>query len=64
MAEIINKFQEIIDKYKKEGKLEILSLEESRKISNRIDYEMRKVRREYRRREKQSEIEAEKIYIC
>jgi hypothetical protein len=54
---------DILEKYKREGKVSIISEKESAEASNRINEEMRKVRVEYNRKSALSIQEAEKLYL-
>jgi hypothetical protein len=58
-----SKIDKILDKYRTEGRLEVLSQEESAKINRRINEEMKKVRRDYRMREAKSYISAGEVYF-
>jgi hypothetical protein len=58
-----NKFQEIVNKLKKENNYYKLTKQESIEINNKINSEMQEVRRDFRKRSFESELEASKIII-
>jgi hypothetical protein len=58
-----SKFQEIINKLKKENNHYKLTPQESIEINNKINSEMQEVRRDFRKRSFESELAASKIII-
>jgi len=58
-----NKFQEIVNKVKKENKFYTLGIEETIEINNKINSEMQEVRKDFNKRNFLSELGATKILI-
>jgi len=58
-----NKFQEIVNKVKKDNKFYRLSYKETIKINNKINSEMQEVRKDFNKRNFLSELGATKILI-
>jgi hypothetical protein len=58
-----SKVDEILNRFEREGKLEILSKEKSAEINRRINEEMKKVRRDYRMKEAKSYVSAGEVYF-
>lgn len=63
MSKINSRIEKILKEIKSQGKVKILTMEESYQITKEIGDEMEKVHREYLKREAKSERYAEKTYF-
>jgi fibronectin type 3 domain-containing protein len=62
-AEIRNRYEEIVEKARQEGRVRIVSQEESSEMYDSIDSEMETFRRDFEKKANESQIEASKIVL-